>query len=298
MRVAAVDIGTNTVRLLIADVGREIRTLERTSIVTRLGQGVDAAGLLHPDATARVLRVLGDYRLRIAEHDVLRSGAIATSAVRDASNRTAFLAAASDTLGAPVKVIDGEAEARLSFAGATAGLAHPGPYTLVDLGGGSTEIVYGDSGPETASSIDMGSVRLTERCLGPGPIGATELAGARQEALRALASCPRQAARTTIGVGGTFTSLAALNLELPRYDPDAVHMSALGVDRFTALVESLAAMSTDEIAALPSMDPARAPVMLGGAIVAEQAVHHLGVPALFVSENDILDGYAAELATG
>lgn len=299
-RVAAIDIGTNTVRLLIADVERAggVYWIERHAIVSRLGQGVDASGTLQVDAVARTTEVLEQYRAAIESHEDVSVAAIATSAVRDAANREDFLIAAEGALGVRPRVITGDEEATIAFAGATTGLDGAGPHLVIDPGGGSTEFVLGRGSPMYAKSVDIGSVRLTERMLASQPLRPAELAAARafvaalvQEQVE-LPVVPQ----SVRGVAGTFTSLAALDLDLPTYDSERVHGTRLTLDDLHDLADRLATMTIEQIAAIPSMDPARAPVITGGAIVAEQSVRHTGLPDVTVSEHDSLDGLALRIA--
>lgn len=297
MRVAAVDIGTNTTRLLIADVdGEHVTRLDRRAIVTRLGQGVDVNRRLLPEAIDRTVTVLVDYAEAIRDAGCVRVRAVATSATRDAANRDDFLDAAATVLGVRPEMISGGEEAQLSFSGTTAGVAGPPPALVIDLGGGSTEFVLGADAPHYLVSVDIGSVRLTEQALPAHPASRAQLAAARRRVDDVLTGVVLpEAPGTTFGVGGTFTSLAALHLGLQAYDPDRVHGTSLGIDDLRALVDRLAPLTIGETEAIPSLDPARAPVLLGGAVVAERAVCHVGAAAIVVSEHDILDGIVRSL---
>lgn len=298
MRVGAVDIGTNTVRLLVAElVAGGLEDVERRVVITHLGQGVDQSGSLHPEAIERTLDVLGDYGSIMDELDVGRRRAVATSAARDASNAGEFLDEAAAQLAVRPEIIDGTEEARLSFSGATSGLAEPvaegAPILVIDIGGGSTEFVAGIEGPFHAVSIDIGSVRLTERHLGAAPAAQSLVAAARShvaDLFSAELALPDVA--SVIGVAGTYTTLAAVQLDLAEYDRAAVDGTVLTIDELRNMVERLAALTVDQIAEIPSMDPARAPVILGGAIIAELALAVSGHDELMVSESDILDGIA------
>ncbi len=299
MRVAAVDIGTNTTRLLIAEVeGDRVRRLDRRSIVTRLGQGVDAGRRLLPEAIDRTVSVLAGYGEAIRDAGCARLRAVATSATRDAVNRDEFLDAAVAELGIRPEMITGEEEAQLSFSGTTAGAAGSPPFLVIDLGGGSTEFVLGTGAPAYLVSVDIGSVRLTEQTLPEHPASPAHIAGARRrvdEVLAAGVALP-EAPGTTLGVGGTFTSLAAIHLGLDFYDADRVHGTSLGLDDLRRLIDGLAPLTIGETEAIPALDPARAPVLLGGAVVAERAARHVGAEAVVVSEHDILDGIIRSLA--
>ena len=300
MRVAAVDIGTNTVRLLIVDrdrVTNRSTLVHRRSVVTRLGEDVDRRRRLDHAAIERVLAVLRSYRATIDSQGVEATGAVATSAVRDAANGEQFLEAAERDLGVRPRLISGRAEARLSFLGVRSGLDIESPMLVIDPGGGSTEFVVGDSEPDYAVSVDIGSVRLTERHLVKRPAAMGDLDGARADLDRLLNAVELPVTpRAVVGVGGTFTSLAAILLDLPEYDSVAVHGASFPVEAFDEIAARLAGLTVAETAAIPSLDPARAPVLLGGAMVAARALRHVGASRAVVSEADILDGIA--LTTG
>jgi exopolyphosphatase/guanosine-5'-triphosphate,3'-diphosphate pyrophosphatase len=304
MRVAAVDIGTNSVRLLVADYHRQdlfegsrLTWKDRRVTVTRLGQGVDGAGHLEEAAMGRTIAVLAGYGEAIRAWDVDGVAAVATSAARDAANREDFLDRAQLALGFRPRVISGEEEAELSFRGATAGIDGRAPFLVVDPGGGSTEFVLGDQHPEYSVSIDIGSVRLTERHLPDRPAGDEAMAAARAEVDRLLLSVLLPVPPgTVVGVGGTFTSLGAMAANLTEYDPAVVSGLVLDRETLSGLVAQLAVMSVEETAAIPSLDPARAGVILGGAVVAERALIRVGAAAAVVSESDILDGLAMSVA--
>ena len=298
LRVAAVDIGTNSARMLLADVdGGVVRWVEHRVVVTGLGRGVDNARRFDPAAVERTLGVLAAFGDGAGDAEAMR--AVATSATRDASDRDTFLDAAAEALGVRPEVITGEEEAVLSFAGATAGAEGDPPYLVIDPGGGSTEFVYGTGRVEAAVSVDIGSVRLTERLLPERPPTAAALAVAVAEVgeLFEAVDLPGRPG-TVIGVGGTFTSLGAIALDLPAYDRTAVHRSVLTLRRMVGLEATLGGMTVEETAAIPSLDPARAPVLLAGAVVANCAVARSGRDRVTVSEADILDGICLALAAG
>ncbi len=300
MRVAAVDIGTNSTRLLVAEPGEPgLRWIERRTVVTGLGKGVDAAGRLSRDAIDRTVGVLAAYGAAMRGAGTERTLAVATSATRDAANRDEFLDRAEQALGMRPEVISGDTEARLSFRGATAGLPSGGSFLVIDPGGGSTEFVFGTALPEMAVSIDIGSVRITERSLPHRPASTADLlaAAAHVESLFAPIELPGLP-DVVVGVGGTYTSLGAIALDLPQYDRLAVHHSVMSVDMLGLLITRLGEMGVEQTAAIPSLDPARAPVILGGAIVAEAALRRSGRREMTVSESDILDGIALELLDG
>ncbi|MFQ5554992.1 MAG: exopolyphosphatase [Acidimicrobiia bacterium] len=300
MRVAAVDIGTNTTRLLIAKVDRSdllhkerLEWLDRQTTVTRLGQGVDETRMLSEEAIDRTVAALSEFGAAIRARHVEAVRAVATSATRDASNRHEFLARAQLALGVGLEVIPGDEEAALAFRGAVSGLDVTRPVLVIDLGGGSTEFVTGSDRVDSATSVDIGSVRITERFLRTQPAPQDAVEAASRHAAQAFASVAlRPAPPTIVGVAGTFTSLAAINLELEAYDPAAVHGSFLTEGQLGRLVGDLRVLDLDELQAIPSLDPARAPVILGGAIVALAAVRSTGADGLVVSEADMLDGVA------
>jgi exopolyphosphatase/guanosine-5'-triphosphate,3'-diphosphate pyrophosphatase len=314
-RVGAVDCGTNSIRLLIADVPDDgavpsLRDVHREMRIVRLGQGVDATGQFAPDAIARTHAALADYGELLQAHGVTRVRMVATSATRDAGNRDEFFAMTAGVLGSVVpgavaEVITGEEEAELSFRGAVGELDSAGaPFVVVDLGGGSTEVVLGDShGVEAAFSADIGCVRLTERCLHSDPPTAAEVAAAREvvrERLgEALRKVPVERARTWVGVAGTFTTIAALAQNMTTYDPNAIHLSRVRFTELLPVCEQLIAMTRKQRAALGPMHEGRVDVIGGGAIVVEELVYALGeragIDTLTVSEHDILDGIALSL---
>lgn len=288
MRAAVFDIGTNTVRCLVSEDGLEVLRGHR---VVRLGKGVDASGRFDPGAIDRAATGLAD--LMAAAGAPERVDAVATSATRDAANRDVFLARAEAVLGVRPRVIGGEVEADLSFRGATsAGLA--APVLVIDVGGGSTEFVLGDTAPEYGVSVDVGSVRLTERVIPDRP--ADNVTEALEVALDLMApvDLPRPPA-TVIGVAGTFTALAAIDLHLEAYDRSLVHHHRLTVAAMEHIVEHLAGLTLQETAAIPSLEPARAPMLLGGAIVVLAALRTAGADSVIVSEHDLLDGLMADL---
>lgn len=310
--VAAIDCGTNSIRLLIADpVGARLHEVHREMRIVRLGQGVDATGEFAPDALERTRAALADYAGLVVRHGVARVRMVATSAARDAGNRDEFFAMTAEVLGAVVpgavaEVITGTEEAELSFRGAVDELDSAGaPFVVVDLGGGSTEVVLGDhvSGVAASFSADIGCVRLTERCLHSDPPSPHEVASAREvvrERLHAaLCSVPVHSARTWVGVAGTMTTLSALAQGLTEYDPAAIHLSRVGYDDLLAVCDQLIAMTRAQRASLGPMHPGRADVIGGGAILVQELAYALheraGIDELTVSEHDILDGIALSL---
>lgn len=302
-RVAAIDCGTNSIRLLICDLstsGGVTKTdVHREMRVVRLGQGVDQTGELHSDALERTREALVDYAATCASHGVERLRMVATSATRDASNRSAFVALVEKALGVTPEVITGDEEAALSFRGATAGLAEEGPFLVVDIGGGSTELVLGTASVEAARSVDVGCVRLTERHLVSDPPTPVEIEAARADIDAALTAVlemvPAEQARTVIGVAGSVTTVAALALGLASYRPEVIHRARISAAQVEDVTGMLLAMTRAERAALPVMHPGRVDVIGGGALVLQSVVRRLGLDELLVSESDILDGIALSL---
>jgi len=275
--------------------------------VVRLGQGADATGQLAPEAIERTRVALVDYAKILARTGVQRVRMVATSATRDASNREDFFGMVREVLGVDTEVITGDEEARLSFAGAVGELdPADGPFVVVDLGGGSTELVLGDAdGVRAAYSTDIGCVRLTERCLPHDPPTSEDIAAAeqvvRQTLARAFDEVPVSTARTWVGVAGTMTTIAALAMELPEYDAATIHLSRVPLTRLHEVTERLTAMSRAQRMELGPMHPGRADVIGGGAIItrvlADELAARAGITGLVVSEHDILDGIALSLSS-
>ncbi|WP_319454743.1 MULTISPECIES: Ppx/GppA phosphatase family protein [unclassified Mycobacterium] len=310
-RVAAIDCGTNSIRLLIADYadGR-LTDVHREMRIVRLGQGVDATGSFAPDALERTRMALIDYAELLRTHGVSSVRMVATSATRDAANRDEFFAMTADVLGAVVpgavaEVITGVEEAALSFHGAIGELdSAAAPFVVVDLGGGSTEVVVSEVDVQASYSADIGCVRLTERCLHSDPPTEAEIADAREVVRGALAEALREVpvdgARTWVGVAGTFTTLSALAQRMATYDSEAIHLSRVGFDELLPVCAELLAMTRQQRAVLGPMHEGRVDVIGGGAIVVEELARELGsragIDELVVSEHDILDGIALSLA--
>ena len=309
--VAAIDCGTNSIRLLIADrIDGRLRDLHREMRIVRLGEGVDATGQFSPDALARTRAALEDYAALLRGHGVRKLRMVATSATRDAANREDFFAMTADVLGSVVpgaiaEVITGSEEAELSFNGAVGELdSAAAPFVVVDLGGGSTEVVLGTgSGVRASYSADIGCVRMTERCLHSDPPTVAEVAAAREvvrerlaEALRVV---PVAQAKTWVGVAGTFTTIAALAYGMEEYDADAIHLSRVRFGDLLAVCDQLIGMTRAQRAALGPMHEGRVDVIGGGAIVVEELAAALGelagIDELIVSEHDILDGIALSI---
>ena len=300
MRVAAVDLGTNSTRLLVTDVvdGRLDEVVRRLEI-TRLGEGVDERKRLLPSPIARVRNVLTGFRREAEQLGIERTLAIATSAVRDAENGEAFLGEVEWSYGFQTRLLSGEEEAQLTFRGVSLGRELAEETVVIDIGGGSTELVVGGSdGVGFHESLDLGCVRLTERFLHSDPPTDEELAAcaAAVRGLLAERVASNVRPRTAIGVAGTITSLAALDLGLAEYDPDQVHGHVLSSESVVTLLERLAALPVAERREIPALDPGRAPVIVAGAVILREALAHFGLDCLEASERDILDGAALEAA--
>ena len=298
--VAAIDCGTNSTRLLVVDASG--RPLERLMRITRLGQGVDATGRLAPEAIDRCVAVLVEFRGVMDRLGVGRGRLAATSAARDAANGAVFLAAAGEATGLRPELLTGLDEGRLSLAGAVADLdPSEGPFLVLDIGGGSTELVAGDGpdDPELAAvSLQLGCVRLSERFLTSDPPTAAELAAARAEVDaqldRAVADHPRFAgAHRLVGLAGTVTTLVSLDQGMTVYDRDRVHHTVLTADDVTRWYEDLAADTAAGRLGRPGMVPGRQDVIVGGALILAAVMERLGLAECLVSEADILDGLAA-----
>jgi exopolyphosphatase/guanosine-5'-triphosphate,3'-diphosphate pyrophosphatase len=311
-RVAAIDCGTNSIRLLVADIDPATGTLvdlDRRMEIVRLGQGVDATGRLAPDALARTFDACRRYAEIIAAHEVSGLRFVATSATRDAANRAEFVSGVHEILGVEPVVITGSEEAALSFAGATAELSvgdHPGyvpPALVVDIGGGSTEFVLGDRTVRAARSVDIGCVRMTERHLGGLGLDdvptAGQVAAARKDIDAGIAlageSVPLDEARSLVGLAGSVTQVTAIALGLSEYDSARIHHARLPTAAVHEVTDRLLGMSANARRAIPSMHPGRADVIGMGSLVLAAIIDRLGVPEVLVSEHDILDGIAWSL---
>lgn len=305
-RVAAVDVGTNSVRLLVAEPAEPaetgaapLTTVERLMTITRLGAGVDATGHLDDAALGRTLDCIAGYAARWTELGAQRVVISATSAVRDAADRERFFAGVRDRTGVDAVVLSGDEEARTAFRGATAGIREQATTLVVDIGGGSTELILGEREPRAMTSRQLGCVRLTERCLHGDPPDSAEVAAARavvrDELAAAAAVVDLDAAATLVGVAGTVTTLGALHLGLARYEPARIHGTRLPAAALAALTERLAAMTVAERAALGPMAPGREDVIVGGALILDEVVRRCGVDEVLVSEADGLDGLALAL---
>jgi exopolyphosphatase/guanosine-5'-triphosphate,3'-diphosphate pyrophosphatase len=300
VRVAAVDLGTNSTRLLVADLddGRLDDVVRRLKI-TRLGEGVDERKRLLPAPIARARNVLVDFRREIQELGAERTLLVATSAVRDAENGEAFLGEIEWSYGFATRLLSGHEEGELTFRGAALGRDLAEETLLLDIGGGSTEFVVGGAdGMRFHESLDLGSVRLTERFLDSDPPTADELDACARAAREMLAErIPDDVRpRTAIGVAGTVTSIAALDLGLDDYNPERVHGHRLSRPGVAAQVERLAALPLAERREVPALDPDRAPVIVAGAVILQEALDRFGLDGIEASEHDLLDGTALEAA--
>ncbi|UWE08120.1 Ppx/GppA phosphatase family protein [Actinacidiphila bryophytorum] len=315
-RVAAIDCGTNSIRLLVADVDPRtgtLKDLDRRMRIVRLGQGVDRTGRLAPEALERTFAACREYAAVIAEYGVPASRVrfVATSASRDAENRDDFVRGVVDLLGVEPVVISGDQEAALSFTGATRELTGEHglltPYLVVDIGGGSTEFVLGSDRVSAARSVDVGCVRMTERHIvrdgGPVDPPTPEIVAAMTADIdaalaEAAVTVPMEQARTLVGLAGSVTTVAAIALGLPAYDPAAIHHARIGIDQVRAVTGRLLAATHAERAAIPVMHEGRVDVIGAGALVLLRIMERTGAAEVVVSEHDILDGIAFAAADG
>jgi exopolyphosphatase/guanosine-5'-triphosphate,3'-diphosphate pyrophosphatase len=299
-RLAAIDVGTNSVRLYVAgSAGDGFRQLDRDLIITRLGRGVDETKRLGEEPLRRTLDAIGRYHARALELGAERVRIAATSAVRDATNRDAFFDGVREATGLQAEVLSGDDEARLSFLGATSELDGGAPYLVLDIGGGSTEFVAGDRYPDAWISIDVGSVRLTERHVRSDPPSAEEvqaLAADADAAVERAKGIVGTDARTLVGLAGTITTIAAIALGLEGYDRDAIHHARLKVDQVRAVDETLRGMTVEGRRSLPAMPPGREDVIVAGSTILLRVMEGLGFEEVLVSEADILDGLVLDLA--
>ncbi|MEV5603343.1 Ppx/GppA phosphatase family protein [Streptomyces sp. NPDC052299] len=311
-RVAAIDCGTNSIRLLVADAdpvtGKLVEHARRMEIV-RLGQGVDRTGQLAPEALERTFAACRSYATVIEEHGAEKIRFVATSASRDAENRDDFVRGVVDILGVEPEVISGDQEAAFSFAGATKELTGRDdlakPYLVVDIGGGSTEFVVGDDEVRAARSVDIGCVRMTERHLVRDGVVADPPSAAGIEAVRADVAAaldlaeetvPLSSAATLVGLAGTVTTVAAIALGLEEYDSEAIHHSRVSLEQVRKITARLLASTHAERAAIGAMHPGRVDVIPSGALILQAVMERTGAREVVVSEHDILDGIAFSLA--
>jgi exopolyphosphatase/guanosine-5'-triphosphate,3'-diphosphate pyrophosphatase len=300
VRVAAIDCGTNSVRLLVADLTSGGKAdVHREMQVVRLGEGVDRTGVLSEAALGRTRVALTAYAGTCRDLGVEQTRMVATSATRDAGNRDVFVAMVEAALGVTPEVISGEEEAALSFTGATRSLAGGGPFLVLDIGGGSTELVLGDGAVLASRSIDVGCVRLTERHLRDDPPSAVQVAAARSDVAAllepALDHVGADRAGTVVGLAGSVTTVAAVALGLSAYQPEVIHGSRLATATVHEVTDRLLQMTRAERAALPVMHPGRVDVIGGGALVLAMVMERVHLDELLVSESDILDGIALSM---
>jgi exopolyphosphatase/guanosine-5'-triphosphate,3'-diphosphate pyrophosphatase len=303
MRTAAIDCGTNSIRLLIADVTDSgLHDVTRQMEIVRLGEGVDRTGRISEAALGRTLDALRRYEQQIAQAGVRGVRMAATSATRDAGNRDDFVSGVREILGVDPEVITGEQEAALSFVGATREIRHlPTPHLVVDIGGGSTEFVLGDERGVLAScSVDIGCVRITERHLHDDPPTAEQIEAAEADIAgaidKAAETVPLDAAATLIGVAGTVTTIAGIAADLPEYDPERIHLSHVSAVDVDAITHRLLRMPRAERAALPVMHPGRVDVIGAGSMILRAVVQKTMAAEVVASEHDILDGIAYSVA--
>ena len=301
MRVAAIDCGTNSIRLLIADVdGNNFREVSRDMEIVRLGQGVDKTGHFNPDAISRTLKAVEKFADEIAKRGVNKIRFCATSATRDATNRELFIDGVRERLGVTPEVISGDEEARLSFLGATKELPDSlAPFLVIDIGGGSTEFVLGLRSVDAAKSVNIGCVRMSERHFANDPATKEEIEAARKDIQNAIHEAAKivdiRRAKSLIAVAGTATTVAAAALELTTYDRYAIHLSRISAEKTHRVSEMFLRMTRDERAALGFMHPGRVDVIGAGSLVLSEIVKATGADEFIASESDILDGMAWNL---
>ena len=300
-QVAVIDCGTNSIRLLIAETsGSTIKEVIRTMEIVRLGQGVDENKAFHPDAINRTLLAVKSFKEIIDRNNVDKIRFCATSATRDASNRNIFIDGVRDILNIQVEVIPGEEEAALSFTGATYQLDQgSGPFLVVDIGGGSTEFVYGDKKVISAKSVNIGCVRMSERHLINQPPTMGQIASAIVDIdiaiTQAIVSVPINSAKSLIAVAGTATTVAAAALDLSKYDRDLIHLSKISAEKVHKVAQMFQSMNKSEISALPYMHEGRVDVITAGSLVLSRVMAATGAAEFVASESDILDGMAFSL---
>jgi exopolyphosphatase/guanosine-5'-triphosphate,3'-diphosphate pyrophosphatase len=301
MRVAAIDCGTNSIRLLIADIdGNNFREVVRDMEIVRLGQGVDQTGQFHPEAIARTLAAVDKFAAEIAKRGVEKIRFCATSATRDATNRHLFVDGVRERLGIEPEVISGDEEAALSFAGAIQDLDPVnGPFLVIDIGGGSTEFVFGTTSVEAARSVNIGCVRMTERHFANDPATPEQVAAARSDIQAAIAQAaaevPITQAKTLVAVAGTATTVAAAALNLAEYDRYAIHLARISAIQVHEASAMFLTKSREERLALGYMHPGRVDVIAAGALVLSEIMKATGATEFVASESDILDGMARSL---
>ena len=304
MRVAAIDCGTNSIRLLIADIdGGNFREVVRDMEIVRLGQGVDQTGQFHPDAIIRTLAAVDKFAAEIAKRGVEKIRFCATSATRDATNRHLFVDGVRERLGIEVEVISGDEEAALSFAGAIQDLdPREGPFLVVDIGGGSTEFVFGTTSVESARSVNIGCVRMSERHFANDPATLQQIELARTDIQGAIAiaaaEVPITKAKTLVAVAGTATTVAAAGLNLAEYDRYAIHLARVSASQVHEASAMFLTRNREERLALGYMHPGRVDVIGAGSLVLSEIMKATGATEFVASESDILDGMARSLVQG
>ncbi len=304
MRVAAIDCGTNSIRLLIADIeGSSFREVVRDMEIVRLGQGVDQTGQFHPDAIARTLSAVDKFAAEIAKRGVEKIRFCATSATRDATNRHLFVDGVRERLGIEPEVISGDEEAALSFAGAIQDLdPSNGPFLVIDIGGGSTEFVFGTRSVEAARSVNIGCVRMSERHFANDPATAAQVELARTDIQAAIAQAaaevPITQAKTLVAVAGTATTVAAAALDLSEYDRYAIHLARISATQVHDASAMFLTSNREQRLALGYMHPGRVDVIAAGALVLSEIMKATGATEFVASESDILDGMARSLVKG
>ena len=304
-RVAAIDCGTNSIRLLVADLlDHDQHDLVRRMEIVRLGEGVDRTGRLSAAAIERTRVALADYASAIRELGATRVRMVATSASRDAENANEFRVMVASTLGADPEVVTGDEEARLSFIGAVRGIgdAYPPPYLVVDIGGGSTEFVTGSEAVEAAVSVDIGCVRMTERHLRSDPPTAAEVDAATADITavvdRALSAVPVKPGATLIGLAGSVTTVTLIALGLSSYDPERIHRSQVSYEQVAAVTADLLKATHEQRSRIGGMHPGRVDVIGAGALILRTIMERTAISAVVASEHDILDGIAWSQASG
>jgi len=301
MRAAAIDVGTNSVRLLVAEVSTgQIQPVYRSQVITRLGEGVAKSGRLSPAAVSRTIEVIDSFLREAHAQGAQEVFVIATQAVREAANREEILGPLRER-GIEIQVLTGEEEAKFGFLGATAGLPRPqgssGLVLVLDVGGGSTELAWGDEEVDGAVSIPVGAVRLTEEFLTSDPPSPQEIAAARSYLLDALRAVPPLRPAIAIGTGGTLTALSAFHHRIVPYDPERVHGSSLSREEVERLLRELAALPLEGRRKLPAIQPGRAEILVAGALLCGAVMDHLSIPRVTVSEADLLWGILVHRAS-
>jgi exopolyphosphatase / guanosine-5'-triphosphate,3'-diphosphate pyrophosphatase len=299
-RVAAIDVGTNSTRLLVAEeVAEGFRSIDRRMTITRLGQGVDRRRVLSPEALQRTLATIADYAAACGEYGVTKLRVTGTSAVRDAHNREEFFEGVRRLTGTEAELLTGEAEARATFLGTLSDLDEEGPVLVVDIGGGSTELIFGRGEPERLVSLEIGCVRMLEKHLHSDPPTSEELTALRVEVdialegARELLEVP--AGTRMIGVAGTVTQLATLQSGIPAYDPDVNHHFVLSHGDVRRLSRRLSSLTYEQRQKVKGLEPGRVDVIVAGAAILQCVMEAFDVAEVLVSEKDILDGLVIEL---